>query len=150
MDLLAPSLYPNPKVSAADQLVANFSTPMNRTQAELIVGSLTFTVIIGMTIVGNILVVLSIFTYKPLHKVQNYFLVSLAAADLSVALLVMPLHIAKFLLGRWVFGLAVCQIWLTLDILTCTASILNLCAIALDRYWAITNPIDYCNKRTMK
>jgi len=51
-------------------------------------------------------------------------------------------------LCRWVFGLTVCQLWLTLDILTCTSSILNLCAIALDRYWAITDPIVYCNKRT--
>ena len=66
---------------------------------------------------------------------QNYFLVSLAAADLAVATLVMPLHVVKFLAGgKWLLGMTVCQMFTTFDILCCTASILNLCAIALDRY----------------
>lgn len=123
---------------------------IRRTSAELAVGLFTFFVIMVMTVVGNILVILSIMTYKPLNKVQNYFLVSLSAADLCVATLVMPFHVVKFILGEWIFGLVLCQMWLTFDILSCTASILNLCAIALDRYWAITNPITYCNKRTPK
>lgn len=123
---------------------------MHRTLAELIVGTFTFMVIILMTVVGNFLVILSVVTYKPLNKVQNYFLVSLAAADLCVATLVMPLHVVKFIIGEWVFGLVLCQMWLTFDILCCTASILNLCAIALDRYWAITSPIVYSSRRTLK
>lgn len=50
-----------------------------------------------MTVVGNILVVIAIFSYRPLKKVQNYFLVSLAASDLAVAIVVMPLHVVKFI-----------------------------------------------------
>lgn len=56
-------------------------------------------IIIMITIVGNSLVVISVFRYRPLKKVQNYFLVSLAASDLCVATFVMPLHVAKFLAG---------------------------------------------------
>ncbi|XP_039282206.1 tyramine receptor 1 [Nilaparvata lugens] len=106
-------------------------------------------IIVG-TIVGNILVILSVFTHKPLRIVQNFFIVSLALADLTVALLVLPFNVAYNLLGRWVFGIYVCKMWLTCDVMCCTASILNLCAIALDRYWAITDPINYAQKRTMK
>ncbi|VDO85826.1 unnamed protein product [Heligmosomoides polygyrus] len=56
-----------------------------------------FQVIIAMTVVGNTLVVVAVFSYRPLKKVQNYFLVSLAASDLAVAVFVMPLHVVKFL-----------------------------------------------------
>ena len=35
---------------------------------------------------------------------------------------------------KWVFGIHLCMFWLTSDILCCTASILNLCAIAVDRF----------------
>lgn len=102
------------------------------------------------TIFGNILVILGVFTYKPLRIVQNFFIVSLAAADLAVAVLVMPLNVAYMTLGRWLWGKQLCKMWLTCDIMSCTSSILNLCAIALDRYWAITDPINYANKRTLK
>lgn len=106
--------------------------------------------IIMLTVVGNILVILSVFTYKPLRIVQNFFIVSLAVADLTVAILVLPLNVAYSILGRWEFGIHVCKMWLTSDVLCCTASILNLCAIALDRYWAITDPINYAQKRTVE
>lgn len=43
----------------------------------------------------------------------------------------------------WVFGDLWCQIWLAVDVWMCTASILNLCAISLDRYVAVTRPVTY-------
>lgn len=117
---------------------------------EAAITAVTLTVIILLTVIGNILVILSVFTYKPLRIVQNFFIVSLAVADLLVAILVLPLNVAYSILGRWIFGIHVCKMWLTCDVLCCTASILNLCAIALDRYWAITDPINYAQKRTLK
>uniref|UniRef100_A0A182ITJ5 G-protein coupled receptors family 1 profile domain-containing protein n=1 Tax=Anopheles atroparvus TaxID=41427 RepID=A0A182ITJ5_ANOAO len=119
-------------------------------QWEAIGTALVLSLIIIITIVGNILVILSVFTYRPLRIVQNFFIVSLAVADLTVAILVLPLNVAYSLLGRWEFGIHVCKMWLTSDVLCCTASILNLCAIALDRYWAITDPINYAQKRTLE
>ncbi|KAF1749096.1 hypothetical protein GCK72_025563 [Caenorhabditis remanei] len=118
---------------------------------ELVLGTITYLVIIAMTVVGNTLVVVAVFSYRPLKKVQNYFLVSLAASDLAVAIFVMPLHVVTFLAGgKWLLGVTVCQFFTTADILLCTSSILNLCAIAIDRYWAIHNPINYAQKRTTK
>lgn len=119
-------------------------------QWEAIIVTVILTFIILVTIIGNILVILSVFTYKPLRIVQNFFIVSLAVADLTVAVLVLPFNVANMIVGRWEFGIHLCKMWLTSDVLCCTSSILNLCVIALDRYWAITDPINYAQKRTLE
>ncbi|CAG9856733.1 unnamed protein product [Phyllotreta striolata] len=131
----------------------NFSTVYGTTDVpewEATITIIILSLFILLTIIGNILVILSVFTYKPLRIVQNFFIVSLAVADLTVAVLVLPLNVAYSVLGSWIFGIYICKMWLTSDILCCTASILNLCAIALDRFWAITDPINYAQKRTVK
>jgi dopamine D2-like receptor len=45
------------------------------------------------TIFGNILVVISVYREKSLHTVTNYFVVSLAISDITVAAVVMPFAI---------------------------------------------------------
>ncbi|CAL1283084.1 unnamed protein product [Larinioides sclopetarius] len=117
---------------------------------EAVSTAVILAIIILATIIGNVLVIISVFTYRPLQNVQNMFIVSLAVADITVAVLVMPLNVAYTLMSQWKFGLPVCKMWLTCDVLCCTASILHLSAIALDRYWAIHDPINYASKRTLK
>ena len=69
---------------------------------------------------------------------------SLACADLFVGLIVMPFAIVQVIYGEyWPFGRACCDLWHSIDVCVSTASILDLCVIALDRYSAITNPIYY-------
>ena len=110
-----------------------------------------FIILCIMCILGNILVIISVFTYKPLQNVQNMFIISLAIADLLVCILCVPFHIiTEIANGVWLFGPIICQFFITTDILLCTASILNLCCIALDRYWAIKDSIVYAQKRTFK
>jgi octopamine/tyramine receptor len=149
------TLSPGEKVESCEKpqqvmydSVFGFSLAMP--QWEAIGTAVILTLIIIVTIVGNILVILSVFTYKPLRIVQNFFIVSLAVADLAVAILVLPFNVAYSIRGRWDFGIHMCKMWLTSDVLCCTASILNLCAIALDRFRAITDPINYAQKRTVE
>lgn len=41
-----------------------------------------------------------------------------------------------------------CQMHSALDVLLCTASIMNLCLISLDRYWSITRAVEYLKFRS--
>jgi len=97
------------------------------------------------TVVGNTLVMAAVACEPCLrNNVTNYFIVSLAVADLVIGALVMPFSIMlEANDGWWPFGADWCDIWHSLDVLASTASILNLSVIALDRYWAITDPITY-------
>uniref|UniRef100_A0AAY4DH55 G-protein coupled receptors family 1 profile domain-containing protein n=1 Tax=Denticeps clupeoides TaxID=299321 RepID=A0AAY4DH55_9TELE len=104
--------------------------------------------LILFTVVGNVLVVIAVLTSRALKAPQNLFLVSLATADILVATLVMPFSLANELMGYWFFGRVWCGIYLALDVLFCTSSIVHLCAISLDRYWSVTQAVEYNLKRT--
>lgn len=108
--------------------------------------AITFMMI--LTIVGNILVIIAVLTSRSLKGAQNLFLVSLAAADILVATLIIPFSLANELQGYWAFSSIWCEIYLALDVLFCTSSIVHLCAIALDRYLSISQPVSYGAKRT--
>lgn len=118
------------------------------TPLEAVLTGILLLLIIIVTIVGNILVCLAVFLVKKLRRPCNYLLVSLAVSDLCVAILVMPMALLYEILGRWNFGDLMCDLWVSFDVLSCTASILNLCMISVDRYYAITKPLEYGVKRT--
>lgn len=102
------------------------------------------------TALSNAFVIATVSQTRKLHTPANYLIASLAVTDLLVALLVMPLSSVYTVSGRWTLGQVVCDLWLSSDIACCTASILHLCVIALDRYWAITDAVEYSAKRTAK
>lgn len=67
-----------------DNLDASLSLSLNRgILMAIILGAISL-----FTIVGNLMVIWAIFNYRPLHNVQNMFMVSLAVADIAVAVLV--------------------------------------------------------------
>lgn len=90
---------------------------------------------------GNILVCMAISLEKRLQSVTNYFLLSLAITDLLVCIIVMPFTVINDFAGYWLFGPIICNLYVTADVLMCTASILHLCTISLDRYMAIRSPL---------
>ncbi len=104
-----------------------------------------------VTVFGNLLVIVAVIRERHLHSPTNYFVMSLAWADFLVGLVVMPFStLHEILEHNWIFGINLCDTWRSLDVLFSTASILNLCVISLDRYWAITDPFTYPTKMTRK
>ncbi|KAM9572508.1 5-hydroxytryptamine receptor 1B-like [Salvelinus alpinus] len=100
------------------------------------------------TTLSNAFVIATIYQSKKLHTPANFLIASLAVTDLLVSILVMPICVLYTVSHTWTLGQVTCDIWLSSDITCCTASILHLCVIALDRYWAITDAVEYSKKRT--
>jgi hypothetical protein len=86
------------------------------------------------TILGNVFVIAAIILEKSLQGVSNYLILSLAVTDLMVAVLVMPISVVNQVSVVWYLGSVLCDMWISFDVLCCTASILHLVAISLDRY----------------
>ncbi|XP_052809052.1 5-hydroxytryptamine receptor 1D-like [Mya arenaria] len=115
----------------------------------MVVICIILSVLILATIVGNVFVIAAILLERSLQGVSNYLILSLAVTDLLVAVCVMPLSLVNEISVYWYLGSYLCDFWTSMDILCCTASILHLVAIALDRFWGVSN-IDYIRRRTKK
>lgn len=94
---------------------------------------------------------------RGLQTITNYFLISLACADLSIGpflpkfsledpilgVISIPFMTYYTALGSWDIGYTLCQFWLCMDYLMCNASVMNLLLISFDRYFSVTRPLTY-------
>lgn len=111
-------------------------------------------VIMALIVLGNSLVITAVLNQKRLRTPPNIVIFSLAVADLTVGLFIIPLQMRETVTGgpyqHWHYGRVLCWIWLTMDITLCSTSILHICAIAIDRYRSIHEGITYTSKRTIR
>ncbi|KAM6992333.1 adenosine A2c receptor [Tautogolabrus adspersus] len=99
-------------------------------------------VIAFLSTIGNLLVCAAVGLNRKLRTVTNYFLVSLAVADICVGTIAIPCAILTDV-GLPRHNLYLCLLMLSVLIMFTQSSIFSLLAVAVERYVAIFMPFRY-------
>ncbi|KAL3050200.1 hypothetical protein OYC64_012273 [Pagothenia borchgrevinki] len=100
-------------------------------------------------VTGNILVIVIVAATKTLHSVTSVLIMNLAISDLLVGVGVMPFVALSIINRGWENCNDLCLYVGYTSSVYCTASVLTLAAIALDRYHSIMDCLRYSSRCTV-
>ncbi|XP_041846009.1 probable G-protein coupled receptor 101 [Melanotaenia boesemani] len=113
-----------------------------------VVKMVLISLIVCLSLFGNV-VVLLVFQRKPqLLHVANRFVLNLLLADLLQTVLVMPFAIAATVPAVWPLDARLCQALVVLMHLFAFAGVNTIIVVSVDRYLAIIHPLSYPTRMT--
>ena len=132
------------KNKMANQSNSTFPIAPSIFNKEVVIVSCFFYVIIAfLAVFGNGLVIGSFIRYYRLRTITNYFVVSLAVADIIVGVISIPIWISILLYSSAEIGEVVNTVYNVLDLFAGTSSILHLVVISMERFFAVVYPIKH-------
>ncbi|GLD68299.1 trace amine-associated receptor 4-like protein [Lates japonicus] len=102
-----------------------------------------------LTVILNLLVIISISHYRQLHSPTNLILLSLSVSDFFVGLLVIPIE-TVMRVTCWVLGDLMCALYFLLPYIVIPASVLSMMLVSVDRYVVVCDPMRYPSRITDK
>ncbi|XP_058176268.1 muscarinic acetylcholine receptor M3-like [Anopheles ziemanni] len=100
-----------------------------------------YAVIFLLSVVGNLLVILTLAQNKRMRTVTNVYLLNLAISDLLLGVFCMPFTLAGQVLRRFIFGSVMCKLIPYFQAVSVSVAVWTLVAISLERYFAICRPL---------
>ncbi|KAJ1166152.1 hypothetical protein NDU88_006561 [Pleurodeles waltl] len=110
---------------------------------EIVAASLVFGALWLLSVFGNALVCLVIHRSRRTQSTTNYFVVSLACADLLLSIGSTPFVLLQFTSGRWALGGVMCKLVRYLQYLAPGVQIYVLLSICVDRFYTIVYPLSF-------
>ncbi|KAG7503192.1 trace amine-associated receptor 13c-like [Solea senegalensis] len=101
-----------------------------------------------LTVILNLLVIVSISHFRNLHTPTNILLLSLGISDFLIGFLIF--FQTSAMEGCWFLGDFMCLLYYLLEYIVTAASIGNMVLISVDRYVAICDPMHYRTKVSEK
>ncbi|XP_012937913.1 octopamine receptor beta-1R [Aplysia californica] len=103
-----------------------------------------FIIIMIITVAGNAVVIIIVFTDRPLRRITSGLVVSMAAADILVALCgELQSVIMMMSQSSWAVSDVMCEIFTSTDLYFSLSELLHITCLAGDRYLAICYPFKY-------
>ncbi|XP_019337777.1 probable G-protein coupled receptor 19 [Alligator mississippiensis] len=110
---------------------------------EIVAASLVFGALWLFSVFGNSLVCLVIHRSRRTQSTTNYFVVSMACADLLISVASAPFVLLQFTSGRWMLGNVMCKLVRYFQYLTPGVQIYVLLSICVDRFYTIVYPLSF-------
>ncbi|XP_035384935.1 trace amine-associated receptor 13c-like [Electrophorus electricus] len=104
---------------------------------------MSLTSVVLVTVCGNLLIIISVCHFKQLHTPTNMLILSMAVSDFLIGALVMPPTLLQMIESCWMFRRVFCAWYLLNAYFLTSVSIYNVALIAVDRYFALSNPFLY-------
>ncbi|CAG2102971.1 unnamed protein product [Medioppia subpectinata] len=116
-----------------------------------LLSSILLFAIIFITIIGNLLVILSVIKTPKLQIRPNYLILSLSITDLLAGMVSMPVtaYLEVVYLGDWLMGNAMCHIHMLIAHVLSISSFLHIFFIAIDRYLSVSR-VEYSTNRSLR
>ncbi|NXY17606.1 TAAR2 protein, partial [Atrichornis clamosus] len=102
-----------------------------------------------LTILGNLAIIVSISYFKQLHSPTNFLILSMAVPDFLLGFAIMPYSMVRSVESCWFFGIMLCKVHYSFDLMLRLASIFHLYSIAVDRFYAVCHPLHYASTVTV-
>ncbi|XP_066533464.1 trace amine-associated receptor 13c-like [Hoplias malabaricus] len=99
--------------------------------------------VVLLTVCGNLLIIISVCHFKQLHTPTNMLILSLAVSDFLVGVFVIPVSLIWMIETCWIFNTVYCVCFILTSYFVTNTSIFNVALIAVDRYFALSNPFLY-------
>ena len=120
------------------------STTPNSDEASYSIRNLVIgTTLSVCTFVTQLLMSVVFFKNKRLRKTNNYYMLSLACADLLISVVSVPSWTTYTKSGYWPFGHLSCSIWHGLDHALCVISVHTIVFISIERFRSIRFPLKF-------
>ena len=119
------------------------SAMSERTVLSIATESTIFILINITAILGNCFVLAAISRNPGLRKIANWYILTLAMADLFAAVTCMPLTVGASLKGEWVYSDVICQIQGHVVQIWASFSLTIVAATAVHRYYRVVRPVRF-------
>ena len=114
-----------------------------RNTATVVVETAIFSLVMVLSLFGNLLVCYAVYRNPRLRCPSNYYIISLAFSDIFQALCTMPQSPVMLATGNWPFGTSACYFLTFCMFSLAKISVYTMVLMALNRYYKIVKPAKY-------